>query len=112
MDVTCREYRPDEAAAACAFTEQIFGPLPLECWLKEPRYTASLAFRGDELVGVIPLSLREFQLAPGLTASTAWENAVGAREDLRGQGVGTRMIHAAREFWPTAATALLYAAPS
>jgi len=98
VDVTCREYRPDEAAAACAFTEQIFGPLPLECWLKEPRYTASLAFRGDELVGVIPLSLREFQLAPGLTASTAWENAVGAREDLRGQGVGTRMIHAAREF--------------
>lgn len=98
MDLTYREYRPDEAQAACEFTEQIFGPLPLDYWLKEPRYTASMAFRGDELVGVIPLSLRQFQLAPGRVARTAWENAVGAREDLRGQGVGTGMILAAREF--------------
>lgn len=98
MDVTYREYRPDEAAAACEFTERIFGPLPLDYWLKEPNYTASMAFRGDELVGVIPLSIRQFQLAPGLTAATAWENAVGAREDLRGLGLGTGMIHAAREF--------------
>ena len=98
MDLMCREYRPEEAAAACAFTEAIFGPLPLECWLKEPSFTASMAFLGDELVGVIPLSLRRFQAAPGVICDTAWENAVGAREDLRGQGVGTAMILAAREF--------------
>lgn len=98
MDLTLREMRPDEAPAACAFTEEIFGPLPLEAWQREPGYTAALAFRDEELVGVIPFSLRAFQLAPGLVASTAWENAVGTREDVRGQGVGTAMIFAAREF--------------
>ncbi|NUP98795.1 MAG: GNAT family N-acetyltransferase [Armatimonadetes bacterium] len=97
-DVLCREMREDEAAAACAFTESIFGPLPLDYWLKEPRYTAAVSYLDGELAGVIPLSLRRFQLAPGVVAETAWENAVGTRADLRGQGVGSRMIAAARDF--------------
>lgn len=98
MDVVCREYQASEAAEACAFTEQIFGPLPLEYWLREPRFTASMAYLGEELVGVIPLSLRAFQFAPGIVAGTAWENAVGTREDLRSRGIGTAMIRAAAEF--------------
>lgn len=96
--LSCREYRPEEAAEACAFTERIFGPLPLEDWVGEPNLTASMAFLDEELVGVIPLSLRSFKLAPDIVCTSAWENAVGTREDLRGRGIGTAMIAAAREF--------------
>ncbi|MBI2300359.1 MAG: GNAT family N-acetyltransferase [Armatimonadetes bacterium] len=98
MELECRELQPAEAAQACAFTETIFGPLPFEWWEKEPRFTASVAFVEGEMVGCIPLSLRRLKLAPGVVVDTAWENAVGTREDLRSRGIGSAMIGAAREF--------------
>lgn len=60
--------------------------------------TCSIAYLNGEPVGAIPLSIREFQVAPDTFVQAAFENAVGTREDLRGRGIGTAMINAAKAF--------------
>lgn len=95
----CREYRSADVHDLLGIRNAIFPPLSVEQWLAtEPEMTAALAYRGDECVGAIPLEQRDFQVAPGAVIRTAFENAVGTREDMRSKGVGSAMIGAAREF--------------
>ncbi len=98
-EVTFREYTPDDAEDLLTLRNAIFPPLTLEQWRKlEPVNTAAMACIGDELVGAIPLEFRPFQVAPGAIIDTAFEHAVGTREDMRSRGIGSGMIAAAREF--------------
>jgi len=97
--VTVREYRPEDAGDLLKVRNAIFPPLTLEQWLATAeRFTASLAYLGDEPVGAIPFEIRDFLVAPGKVVKVAQENAVGVREDMRSLGLGTRMIEAAAEF--------------
>ncbi len=98
-EVTFREYTPADAEDLLGIRNAIFPPLTLEQWRKlEPTNTAAMAYIGDEPVGAIPLELRPFQVAPGAVIDTAFEHAVGTREDMRSRGIGSGMIAAAREF--------------
>ena len=98
-NLTCREYRSEDIEDLLRIRNAIFPPLTVEQWrATEPEMTGSLAYLGDEVVGAIPLEQRDFQVAPGTVIRTAFENAVGTREDMRSRGVGSAMITAAREF--------------
>ena len=98
-NLTCREYQPSDVHDLLDIRNAIFPPLTVEQWqATEPDMTASLAYLGDECVGAIPLEQRDFQVAPGAVIRTAFENAVGTREDMRSKGIGSAMIGAAKEF--------------
>ena len=94
----CREATPDDVHDLLKVRNAIFPPLTPEQWFADPTMACSIAYLNGEPVGAIPLSIRDFQLAPGVCARTAFENAVGTREDMRGKGIGTAVIAAAREF--------------
>jgi GNAT superfamily N-acetyltransferase len=104
--VIAREYRPEELEMGLEVRNKIFPPLSPEEWAKGEPQTASIAFIGEETVGFIPLSYREFRIAPGVTITSAFENAVGTKEEHRGKGIGTAMIEAAAEFLKGKADAL------
>jgi GNAT superfamily N-acetyltransferase len=98
-ELICREYRPEDIHDLLAVRNAIFPPLSVAQWRAcEPAMTASLAYLNGEPVGAIPLDQRDFQVAPGAIIRSAFENAVGTREDMRSRGIGTAMIAAAREF--------------
>jgi len=95
----CREYRPEDVEDLLAIRNAIFPPLTVEQWRRaEPAMTAVLAYLNGEPVGAIPLDQRDFQVAPGALVKTAFENAVGTREDMRSRGIGSAMIATAKEF--------------
>jgi GNAT superfamily N-acetyltransferase len=96
--LVCREATPDDADDVLKVRNAIFPPLTREQWLADPTMTCSIAYLNGEPVGAIPLSVREFRIAPGVCVQAAFENAVGTREDLRSKGIGTAVIAAAREF--------------
>ena len=96
--LVCREATPADAEDVLKVRNAIFPPLTVEQWLADPTMTCSIAYLDGEPVGAIPLSMREFQVAPGAIVRAAFENAVGTREDLRGKGIGTAVIEAARTF--------------
>lgn len=98
-DFTFRQYTPDDAEDLLEIRNAIFPPLTLQQWRRtEHENTAAMAYRNDEVVGAIPLEYRTFKLAPDCSISVCFEHAVGVREDMRGQGIGTGMIEAARDF--------------
>ena len=96
--LVCRESRPDDTEGILAVRNAIFPPITAEQWEAEPQQTASVALLDDDLVGAIPLSLRDFRLGPGVIAPSAWENAVGTRQDVRSRGIGSAMLEQARNF--------------
>ena len=107
-DLVCREYRPEDAEELLGIRNAIFAPLSLEKWrASEPAMTASMAYLKGEAVGAIPLDQRPFQVAPGAVIQTAFENAVGTREDMRSMGIGGAMISAAKEFLADRCDALM-----
>ncbi len=98
-ELVCREYRPGDTADVLEVRNPIFGPLSAEDWDRYcPRMTAGMAYLDGEVVGAIPLDQRDFLLAPQLSVPVAFENAVGVKEEYRGNGIGTAIIEAAREF--------------
>jgi GNAT superfamily N-acetyltransferase len=96
--LVCREATREDAEDVLKVRNAIFPPLTPEQWFADPSMTCSVAYLDGEPVGAIPLSVREFQVAPGVCVRAAFENAVGTREDMRGKGVGTAVIAAAKEF--------------
>lgn len=105
-DVIAREMSPEELDVVLGIRNEIFAPITEEMWNREEKATASLAFIGDEAVGAIPLFLREFIIAPGVTITAAFENAVGTKAGYRGRGIGSSMLDAAKEFLKGKADAL------
>lgn len=105
-DVIAREMNPEELDVVLVIRNEIFAPITEEMWNREEKATASLAFIGDEAVGAIPLFLREFIIAPGVTITAAFENAVGTKAGYRGRGIGSTMINSAKEFLKGKADAL------
>ena len=98
-NLICREMVwPDEIDDMLSVRNAIFPPVSREEWLKHPTNTASMAYLEGVPIGAIPLDQRQFLIAPGKPIATAFEHAVGTREDFRSRGVGGRMIEAAREF--------------
>ena len=106
-DLHIELYRPELAEDALAIRNAIFPPIGLEEWLKTTTMSGVVAYLGDEVVGCIPMDRRAFLLAPGVSVPVVFENAVGTREDLRSQGIGTAMIRAAREYLSDEVDALM-----
>ena len=97
MDLRIYEYDPEEIDEVLAFRNAIFGDISRAQW-EAMNCTAVVARDGERLVGFIPLQYREQCLRPGVTVPVVYENAVGVAEGRRGQGIGSRMIHAAAGF--------------
>jgi GNAT superfamily N-acetyltransferase len=99
-----RECRPDDDDAALALRNRVFPPIGREHW--DQSQTAAVARLDGRLVGVIPFAVRSFALAPGVEIRAAFANSVAVAEDLRGMGIGSRMMDAARQFLPARADAM------
>jgi len=96
--LVCREATPGDVDDVLKVRNAIFPPLTPEQWFADPTMICSLAYLDGEPVGAIPLSVRDFRLAPDAIVKAAFENAVGTREDMRSKGVGTAVVKAAKEF--------------
>ena len=94
----CREVRPEDVPGILRVRNSIFPPITEKQWAAEPGQTASVAWLDGEVVGALPISLRDFRLGPGVVAPSGWENAVGTRQDVRSRGIGSAMLQSAREF--------------
>ena len=99
-----REYRAEDASAALALRNRVFPPIGPEDWAKSQ--TAAVALLDGRLVGVIPFTIRSFTLAPDAMIRAAFANSVAVAEDLRGMGIGTRMMDSARLFLAARAEAM------
>jgi GNAT superfamily N-acetyltransferase len=98
------ERRPDDDDAALALRNQVFPPIEREHWVQSQ--TAAVARLDGRLVGVVPFAIRSFTLAAGVEIRAAFANSVAVADDLRGLGIGTRMMDAARQFLPARAEAM------
>ncbi len=103
-----REMQPEDVFSALALRNEVFSEalVSQEDWERDGML-ASIAVLEGEVVGAIPLILRETTIAPGVTITAAFENSVGTREELRSQGIGRGMIAEARQFLAGRADALL-----
>lgn len=104
--VTAEEVTEATLKRALEIRNGIFSPITLDDWRRGDPKSGSLAIMDGEPVGFIPLFLRELQIAPGVTITTAFENAVGTKDGLRGLGVGSKMIEGAADFLRGKADAL------
>ena len=105
LNIIARELRADELELGLNLRNEIFSPITRDEWDNE-HMTASIAFDGDKVIGLVPLALRKFKLASGISIVAAFENAVGTKEGYRSRGVGKAMIDAACGFLRGKADAL------
>ena len=98
-----REIEPGDSERALALRNAIFPPIGEEHWAENQ--TAAVAYLGSTLVGVIPFTIRAFEIAPEVAIRVAMANAVGVADGHRGAGIGSRMMEAARQFLPGRADA-------
>lgn len=98
--VEYREYRPEDAESFLRLHDSVFPRMSPEYWANWSRgqVTAAVAISDGEVVGAVPLQFRDFLIRPGLSVPVAWEYSVCTREDLRGTGVGSRLMAVAAEF--------------
>src|SRR5437868_5826355 len=104
LPLEVREYRPEDAAAALALRNAIFPPIGPEHWPQSQ--TAAVALLDGQMVGVIPFTVRDFEIAPGVAIRGAFANSVAVAEEYRDRGIGTRMMAEARSFLPRWAEAM------
>ena len=105
--IVCREATDADVPGLLTVRNAIFPPVTAAQWRAEPNQTAAVALLDGEVVGAMPLSLRPFRLSYGVAAPSAWENAVGTRQDLRSRGIGSSMTECAAEFLRERADLLL-----
>ena len=97
-DMEVREVEPHELDKLVEFRNTWFPPVSLEEWRRDPEQGfAVAAFEGKEIVGAIPIALREFRIAPKVVIPIGFEHSVVVRPDMRSQGIGRRMVEVAAE---------------
>jgi len=108
--ITCRELRLEDALGWAALHRTHFPPLSDEAglrWAGRDDVTAAIALRAGEVVGAVPFHIRDFQINPQVSIKGAFEHAVLVHESLRDQGIGTRMMDAAKQFLLAQADAMM-----
>jgi len=96
-----REYRPEDFESFLALHNEVFPPVSAEemdRWMSREDVTAGVAVRDGEVVGEIPLHLREFMVRPGVTVRAAFEHSVCVAQEMRGTGLGTHIQTAIKQF--------------
>lgn len=104
-----REYQPEDFDSFLQLHNSVFPPVSAEemqRWMSRPDVTAAVAVRAGEVVGEIPVHIREFMVRPGVTVRAAFEHSVCVAAEMRGTGVGTRMQTALKQFLQGRAEAL------
>jgi predicted N-acetyltransferase YhbS len=108
-EIEYREYRDQDFESLHALHDAVFPPVSAEQmrrWMARTDVTAGVAVRAGEVLGEIPLHIREFVLRPGVTARLAFEHSVCVREDLRDQGIGSGIHDNMKQFLPGRAEVL------
>jgi len=108
-EIEYREYRDEDFESFHALHDAVFPPLTAEQmrqWMARPDVTGGVAVRDGEVIGEIPLLIREFVVRPGTTVRVAFECSVCVREDLRGQGIGSGIQDTMKQFLPGRAEVL------
>jgi len=100
-EIEVREFLPDDIESFRALHDAVFPAVPpaeMRRWMARADVTAGVAVRDGEVVGEIPLHVREFVIRPGVTARLAFEHSVCVREDMRGEGVGSAIQDELKRF--------------
>lgn len=104
-----REYRDEDLDSFVQLHNAVF-PLvtdeQMAAWMAREDVTAGVAVRDGRVVGEIPLHTREFMVRPGVVVSAAFQHSVCVAEEVRGEGVGSRIQSAIKQFMLGRADAL------
>ncbi len=110
--IEAREYQPQDGPGYVEVHNSVWsGDLAIdieiwERWCRQPT-TAAIALEDGKVVGAVPFHLRDFVVRPGLVIRAAFEYSVCVYERLRSQGVGSKMMAAARQFLPAQADVMM-----
>jgi GNAT superfamily N-acetyltransferase len=101
-NIAYREYRPDDAESFLRLHDSCFPAMAAEFWREwsQGPITAAVAVLDGEVVGTVPFQFRDLRVRPDAVVRVAWEFSVCVREDLRGTGVGSRLMDTAKGFLP------------
>ncbi len=100
-EISIRDFQPGDIESFHALHDAVFPPVPFEemrRWMARDDVTAVVAVQDDRIVGEIPLHIRRFVLRPGVSVRVAFEHSVCVDESMRGEGVGTRIQDAMKQF--------------
>ena len=100
-EIEIREFQADDIVSFHALHDRVFPPVPFDemrRWMSRDDVTAGVAVQDGRIVGEIPLHIRQFVLRPDVSISVAFEHCVCVDESMRGQGVGTAIQDAIRQF--------------
>lgn len=99
-EIKYREYRHRDAESFLCLHNSVFPAISADAWREFSRrdVTAAVAAAEDTIVGAVPFHLRAFRVRPGVVVRVAWEFSVCVRADLRGTGVGSRLMDTAKKF--------------
>jgi GNAT superfamily N-acetyltransferase len=102
MAIEYREYRRDDGVEVCDLLNQVFSRAPIshEGWdeLTAADFTAPVALLDGCIVGAIPMKRRVYRAAPGCDVAAWVLFRVGVSGDHQGQGIGSGMQQAIKEF--------------
>ncbi len=104
-----REYRDEDFDSFVQLHNAVFPPVTdqeMAAWMAREDVTAGVAVRDGRVVGEIPLHTREFMVRPGVVVSAAFQHSVCVAEETRGEGVGSRIQNAIKQFMLGRADAL------
>ncbi len=99
--IEVREFLPEDIESFHALHDAVFPPVPpaeMRRWMAREDVTAGVAVLDGEVVGEIPLHVREFVIRPGVSARLAFEHSVCVREEMRGEGVGSAIQDEMKRF--------------